>query len=150
MNSRVWSGSSVFTIEHLNELGDLCTKYLIVEIMENTATLSSVMKRIRSSTVSNMCQLMSSVREVLPGRPYFYTGNTVKTESVLLTEEIFQEKIFPRPVNVAKAIYTSITGISPLMAEEVCYRAGIDGGIPTDGLEDVGRYIWHMLCFALW
>ena len=54
-------------------------------------------------------------------------------------EEIFQEKIFPRPVNVAKAIYTSITGISPLMAEEVCYRAGIDGGIPTDGLEDVER-----------
>ena len=25
------------------------------------------------------------------------------------------------------------------MAEEVCYRAGIDGGIPTDGLEDVER-----------
>ena len=42
-------------------------------------------------------------------------------------------------MNVAKAIYTSITGISPLMAEVVCYRAGIDGGIPTDGLEDVER-----------
>ncbi len=42
-------------------------------------------------------------------------------------------------MNVAKAIYTSITGISPLMAEEVCYRAGIDGGIPTDGLNDAER-----------
>ena len=62
-----------------------------------------------------------------------------KSGTDLCAEEIFQEKIFPRPVNVAKAIYTSITGISPLMAEEVCYRAGIDGGIPTDGLEDVER-----------
>ena len=82
---------------------------------------------------------MSSVREVLPGRPYFIPETQSKLNPFVLTEEIFQEKIFPRPVNVAKAIYTSITGISPLMAEEVCYRAGIDGGIPTDGLEDVER-----------
>ena len=129
-----------FTIEHLNELGDLCTKYLIVEIMgKHSNIIFSNEKDQIIDSIKHVSAHMSSVREVLPGRPYFIPETQSKLNPFVLTEEIFQEKIFPRPVNVAKAIYTSITGISPLMAEEFCYRAGIDGGIPTDGLEDVER-----------
>ena len=36
----------------------LLRKHIVWRSWENTATLSSVMKRIRSSTVSNMCQLI--------------------------------------------------------------------------------------------
>ena len=129
-----------FTIEHLNELGDLCTKYLIVEIMGKHSNIIFCNEEDQIiDSIKHVSDHMSSVREVLPGRPYFIPDTQTKLNPLVLTEEIFQEKIFPRPVNVAKAIYTSITGISPLMAEEVCYRAGIDGGIPTDGLEDVER-----------
>ena len=129
-----------FTIEHLNELGDLCTKYLIVEIMGKHSNIIFCNEEDQIiDSIKHVSAHMSSVREVLPGRPYFIPETQSKLNPLVLTEEIFQEKIFPRPVNVAKAIYTSITGISPLMAEEVCYRAGIDGGIPTDGLEDVER-----------
>lgn len=134
-----------FTIEHLNELGDLCTKYLIVEIMGKHSNIIFCNEEDQIiDSIKHVSAHMSSVREVLPGRPYFIPETQSKLNPFVLTEEIFQEKIFPRPVNVAKAIYTSITGISPLMAEEVCYRAGIDGGIPTDGLEDVERvYLAH-------
>lgn len=129
-----------FTIEHLNELGDLCTKYLIVEIMGKHSNIIFCNEEDQIiDSIKHVSAHMSSVREVLPGRPYFIPETQSKLNPFVLTEEIFQEKIFPRPVNVAKAIYTSITGISPLIAEEVCYRAGIDGGIPTDGLEDVER-----------
>ena len=129
-----------FTIEHLNELGDLCTKYLIVEIMGKHSNIIFCNEEDQIiDSIKHVSAHMISVREVLPGRPYFIPETQSKLNPFVLTEEIFQEKIFPRPVNVAKAIYTSITGISPLMAEEVCYRAGIDGGIPTDGLEDVER-----------
>ena len=129
-----------FPIEHLNELGDLCTKYLIVEIMGKHSNIIFCNEEDQIiDSIKHVSAHMSSVREVLPGRPYFIPETQSKLNPFVLTEEIFQEKIFPRPVNVAKAIYTSITGISPLMAEEVCYRAGIDGGIPTDGLEDVER-----------
>lgn len=129
-----------FTIEHLNELGDLCTKYLIVEIMGKHSNIIFCNEEDQIiDSIKHVSAHMSSVREVLPGRPYFIPETQSKLNPFVLTEEIFQEKIFPRHVNVAKAIYTSITGISPLMAEEVCYRAGIDGGIPTDGLEDVER-----------
>lgn len=129
-----------FTIEHLNELGDLCTKYLIVEIMGKHSNIIFCNEEDQIiDSIKHVSAHMSSVREVLPGRPYFIPETQSKLNPFVLTEEIFQEKIFPRPTNVAKAIYTSITGISPLMAEEVCYRAGIDGGIPTDALEDVER-----------
>ena len=129
-----------FTIEHLNELGDLCTKYLIVEIMGKHSNIIFCNEEDQIiDSIKHVSAHMSSVREVLPGRPYFIPETQSKLNPFVLTEEIFQEKIFSRPVNVAKAIYTSITGISPLMAEEVCYRAGIDGGIPTDGLVDVER-----------
>ena len=136
-----------FTIEHLNELGDLCTKYLIVEIMGKHSNIIFCNEEDQIiDSIKHVSAHMSSVREVLPGRPYFIPETQSKLNPFVLTEEIFQEKIFPRPVNVAKAIYTSITGISPLMAEEVCYRAGIDGGIPTDGLEDVERvHLAHTL-----
>ncbi len=129
-----------FTIEHLNELGDLCTKYLIVEIMGKHSNIIFCNEEDQIiDSIKHVSAHMSSVREVLPGRPYFIPETQSKLNPFTLTEELFREKIFPRPMNVAKAIYTSITGISPLMAEEVCYRAGIDGGIPTDGLNDAER-----------
>lgn len=129
-----------FELEHLDELGDLCRKRLIVEIMGKHSNIIFCNEEDQIiDSIKHVSAHMSSVREVLPGRPYFIPETQSKLNPFVLTEEIFQEKIFPRPVNVAKAIYTSITGISPLMAEEVCYRAGIDGGIPTDGLEDVER-----------
>ena len=136
-----------FTIEHLNELGDLCTKYLIVEIMGKHSNIIFCNEEDQIiDSIKHVSAHMSSVREVLPGRPYFIPETQSKLNPFTLTEELFREKIFPRPMNVAKAIYTSITGISPLMAEEVCYRAGIDGGIPTDGLNDAERvHLAHTL-----
>ena len=123
----------IFELEHLNELGDICRKKLIVEIMGKHSNIIFCNEEDQIiDSIKHVSAHMSSVREVLPGRPYFIPETQSKLNPFVLTEEIFQEKIFPRPVNVAKAIYTSITGISPLMAEEVCYRAGIDGGIPTD------------------
>lgn len=58
-----------FTIEHLNELGDLCRKLLIVEIMgkhSNIIFCTEDGKIIDS--IKHVSAQMSSVREVLPGR----------------------------------------------------------------------------------
>lgn len=129
-----------FTIEHLNELGDLCTKYLIVEIMGKHSNIIFCNDQDQIiDSIKHVSAHMSSVREVLPGRSYFIPETQTKYNPYELTESIFQEHIFTRPMNAAKAIYTSITGISPLMAEEICYRAGIDGGMPTDGLNPAER-----------
>jgi predicted ribosome quality control (RQC) complex YloA/Tae2 family protein len=126
-----------FKLEHLNEMGDLCIKYLILELMgkhsniifcdENLVILDSI-KRIN--------QFVSSVREVLPGRNYFIPETTEKLDPLTVSYESFCESVLKKPMPVGKAIYTSLTGISPLLANEVCCRASIDAGDYTEVLNE--------------
>ena len=118
-----------FEIEHLNELGDLCKKALIVELMgkhsniifcNEDGTIIDSIKRISSAT--------SSVREVLPGREYFIPTTQGKKQNPMeCTRDSFVTALSDKAMSINKAIYTSFTGISPLIANEIAYRANIDG-----------------------
>ena len=126
-----------FTIEHLDELGDLCRKDLIVEIMgkhSNIIFCNDQGKIIDS--IKHVSAQMSSVREVLPGRDYFLPQTQEKQDPLTITEEAFKESVCKKPCNIAKAIYTTLTGISPLIAEEICYRASIDGSDSAQSLDE--------------
>lgn len=140
-----------FTIEHLNELGDLCIKYLIVEIMGKHSNIIFCNENDQIiDSIKHVSAHMSSVREVLPGRPYFIPVTQEKKNPLELTEDILSNEILSRPVATSKALYTGITGISPLMAEEICHRANIDGGTPTDGLSSLEKlHLSHTLLSLL-
>lgn len=113
--------------EHTDEMGDLKISHLIVEIMgkhsniilcdENYKIIDSI-KRINS--------FMSSVREVLPGRDYFLPRTTIKFEPLTITESDFISNVLSKKMPLSKALYTSLTGISPVVAEEICFAAGLD------------------------
>lgn len=115
-------------IEHLNEMGDLCKKKLIIEIMgKHSNIIFCDDKDIIIDSIKHISGLVSSVREVLPGKPYF-VADTMHKKNPLLTEETeFMQVLQTSAMPVFKALYTSYTGISPVMAQEICYRAGIDG-----------------------
>lgn len=121
-------------VEHLNEMGDLCCKKLIVEIMgKHSNIIFCDDKDMIIDSIKHISGLVSSVREVLPGKPYFVADTTHKKNPLETTAEEFAE-IMNAPMPVFKAIYTSYTGISPIMAQEICYRAGVDGEQPTAAL----------------
>lgn len=123
-------------LEHYNEMGDLCKKYLIVELMgkysniiftdENKKIIDSI-KRIPLS--------VSSVREVLPGRDYFIPDNAHKSNPLLCTKEFFISTISSNTATASKAILSSFTGISPVISEEIVLRADIDADIPSNTLD---------------
>ena len=174
-------------LEHLNELGDLCRKKLIIEIMgkhSNIIFCDDQDKIIDS--IKHISGMVSSVREVLPGRDYFipqtqnkwnplrfcamYTDMMAENVSEGLTDtpldkqtEVENAAIYPplasvfaksdesaeslsyvnlyehmheKPMATYKALYTSYTGLSPIIAQEICYRAGIDGDLPANVLEE--------------
>lgn len=174
-------------LEHLNELGDLCRKKLIIEVMgkhSNIIFCDGQDKIIDS--IKHISGMVSSVREVLPGRDYFipqtqnkwnplrfcamYTDMMAKKVSEGLTDTPLEkqtatetEAIYPpaasvfaksdesvellsyvnlcehmheKPMASYKALYTSYTGLSPIIAQEICYRAGIDGDLPANVLEE--------------
>lgn len=125
-------------IEHLNELGDICTKYLMVEIMgkhSNIIFCDQDYKIIDS--IKHISGLVSSVREVLPGRDYFIPQTQNKFNPLTITKEEFFQEVLTRPLPLNKAIYMTLTGFSPLMANELCVRASLDGGMPTESLSQM-------------
>ena len=129
-----------FTIEHLNEMGDLCIKHLMVELMgkhsniifcDDEHTIIDSIKHIPAS--------VSSVREVLPGRPYFIPNTQVKVNPLTISKEQFYEHVLQAPYAISKAIYMHLTGFSPLIANELCSRSGCDGDMPTQGLSSTEK-----------
>ncbi len=132
-------------IEHLNELGDLCQKQLIVEIMgkhSNIIFCDADGKIIDS--IKHIPAQVSSVREVLPGRMYFIPETQEKYNPLKTSEEEFVDKVFAKPQNLAKCIYTTYTGISPVIASELCHRAGLDADLPAAALSPEERlHLYH-------
>ena len=119
-------------IEHLNELKDPCRKRLMVELMgKHSNIIFCDEDGTILDSIKHVSAHMSSVREVLPGRPYFIPATQEKQDPLTVPRDVFLREIFSKPVRLAKAIYTTLTGFSPLMAEEVCFRASLDSDRPA-------------------
>lgn len=129
-----------FEIEHLNELGDLCIKFLIVELMGKHSNIifcqpdGTIIDSIKHVSLN-----MSSIREVLPGRRYFIPNTMDKKNPLDIDEVIFISGILKKPLSVGKALYTSLTGLSPLISEEICFRASIDSGRSASSLSEAEK-----------
>ena len=124
-------------IEHLDELGDLCQKKLIVEIMgKHSNIIFCDEKEMIIDSTKHVNAQMSSVREVLPGRPYFIPDTMEKKDPLGISLEDFREVLLHKPAKLGKAIYTSFTGISPVVAEEICALAGVDSQVTAPDLTD--------------
>lgn len=141
-----------FEIEHLNELGDLCKKELIIELMGKHSNIifcnedGTIIDSIKHVSLA-----MSSVREVLPGRPYFIAATQgEKQDALLATPECVFTVLQDKPTTVSKAIYGSYTGISPLLANEIAHRAGLDADSPVSSLHEeqlihlCNHFCWFM------
>lgn len=124
-------------IEHLNELGDLSYKYLIIELMgKHSNIIFCDEENIIIDSIKHVSHMVSSIREVLPGREYFLPVISEKYDPFSLTYEDFKEQILAKPLPLFKAIYTSITGFSPLMANELCTRASLDSFLPGNTITE--------------
>ncbi|MCC8029334.1 MAG: NFACT family protein [Lachnospiraceae bacterium] len=127
----------VFEAEHLDDLGDLRTKKLIVELMGKHSNIIFTDDRDRIlDSIKHISALVSSVREVLPGRTYFIPAQEGKKSPLDEDPDAFIKTVSHKPAAVSKAVYSSYTGISPLMANELCYRAGIDGHAPCASVSE--------------
>ena len=134
-----------FTIEHLDEMGDLCRKDLIVEIMgKHSNIIFCNEESMIIDSIKHVPAQMSSVREVLPGRTYFIPDTMEKHDPLSISGQDFIETIDSKPLPLAKAIYTSFTGVSPVVAEEICYLSGIDSSItPKELSEDIKLHLYN-------
>lgn len=123
-------------VEHLDEMGDLCRKTLVVEIMGKHSNIifcdadGNIIDSIKRVSAA-----VSSVREVLPGKPYFVAQTQDKLDLLTTDYDVFKETLQRKPQPLFKAIYGNFTGISPVLAQELCYEAQLDGEQSTAALD---------------
>ncbi len=130
----------VFEIEHLNDLGDICTKKLIVELMgKHSNIIFAKPDNTIIDSIKHISLNVSSVREVLPGRTWFIPDTQNKHNPLTINKENFEQTVMTKPVPTAKAIYTSLTGISPAVAEEIAFRANVDSAVSPAGLSEAEK-----------
>lgn len=126
----------ILEIEHLDEMGDLCKKKLVIELMGKHSNIIFMEEDGRIiDSIKRIGAQISSVREVLPGHDYVLPPNE-KMNPFEVTEDCFKNILMEKSMSIEKAIYTSITGFSKLIANELCYESGIDGNFSTDSLAD--------------
>ena len=138
-----------FDIEHLDELGDLCRKTMIVEIMgKHSNIIFCNDKGMILDSIKHVSSQMSSVREVLPGREYFIADTTHKLNPLEVSEDAFIHTLCEKPMNLGKSIYNSFTGISPVVAEEICAISGVDSDIPAKDLDtDILAHLYRQFTY---
>lgn len=127
----------IFHIEHVDEMGDLCVKKLIVEIMGKHSNIIFVSQEDKIiDSIKHVSFQVSSVREVLPGRDYLLPPNQNKLSLFDITKEAFHAQCFTKNTSLEKAIYTSFQGISPVAARELIHQAGLEYSISAGSLLD--------------
>ncbi|MEG1143771.1 MAG: NFACT RNA binding domain-containing protein [Clostridium sp.] len=136
-----------FEIEHMDEMGDLCRKKLIVELMgKHSNIIFCTMEHTIIDSIKHISAQVSSIREVLPGRDYFIPQTTSKMNPLTSDETDLSQLLQTSEEPVGKALYMGLTGLSPVVAEELCHLASIDSHMPANELTDAERiHLSHIL-----
>ncbi len=113
------------TVEAHNEMGDVVRKHLIAEIMGKYSNiiLTSEHGTIFDS-VRRIDEDMSSVREVMPGRPYLLPPqqDKIPPDAFAALPTVAEDD----NVSTSKAILNQISGFSPMLCRAVCQKAAVD------------------------
>ena len=134
-----------FTVEHLDEMGDLCRHTLVIELMGKHSNIIFLDDREQIvDSIKHISAMVSSVREVLPGRPYFVPDTRGKTDPLTESEERFDALLRTQQVAPARLLMSTYTGISTQMAEELCQRAHLSNDRSASSMTPQDREsLWH-------
>ena len=129
-----------FAIEHYDEMGDLKTSHLMMELMGKYSNLILVNDEAKIlDSIKRIPASVSSVREVLPGRPYFIPETVEKLDPFSADEGSLYSAISAKAeCDASKALYTTLTGFSPFLSEQLCLSCGVDTSVPISEIGESG------------
>ncbi len=135
-----------FQVEHLNEMGDLCHHTLVIELMGKHSNIIVLDENgVITDSIKRISQMVSSVREVLPGRSYFIPETQNKRNPFAETKEGFLAALRASGMPTAKFLVSNFTGFSNVMAEETAFRThlGQDRSV-SDFTEAEAESFWDI------
>ncbi len=138
------------TVDTRDELGMPSSKQIICEIMGRHSNI--ILYDPESGTVLDgirrYSHAVSRHREVFPGRPYVPAPAQKKTNPLSLDEEGFFRLMLQNCLDsrVSDVIQRHFDGLSPLMAREITWRAGLE---PDTVLDALGEFELTSIYLAL-
>ncbi|MGI6686103.1 MAG: Rqc2 family fibronectin-binding protein [Bacillota bacterium] len=143
-----------FFIEGYDEIGQPAKKILTVEIMGKHSNIILVDSKDNTilDGIKRYTHLVSRHREILPGRTYIAPPDQNKANPLLIDEEKFRELLLSLPLSskVRKGIVQTLAGFSPLLAEEIVWRAELPENVMVDTLGDYDLIrLWQALTEVL-
>lgn len=123
-------------VESVDELGDLSVKKLIIEIMGRHSNIILVNKEDKIiDSIKHVDSEVSSVREVMPARPYTMPpGQDKISPDKVDVHSLLQSGRSIFNISIKKYLLNNVKGFSPLLCNEICFRANVDGKTPVSSL----------------
>lgn len=126
-------------IDSYDELREKTRKYLYVEIMgkhSNIILVHDTENRILDS-IKRVPPSVSRLRQVLPGMAYELPPVQDKINPMAnIDRQELIDRIRSCDMQIFKAIYSNILGLSPTVAREICYRLDIDKSMSSLAIGD--------------
>ena len=109
-----------------NEMGDKVKITLVLELMGNMANIILLDSEGRIIDAVKRTGIENTDRIIAPGAMYIPPKRQKKIN--ILTDDIapFTKRLKEEGGNLSKALVTGLDGMSPLVAREVLYKAGLD------------------------
>lgn len=121
-------------IDAINEMGDSVTKKLVIEIMGKHSNIILLNENnIILDSIKHISHDTSSVREVLPGKNYILPPSQGKLNILELDYNSFVDIIASKKgLKIQNILFQSYSGISPILASEICYRSNTDADLYSE------------------
>ena len=107
-------------IEHMDEMGDLAVKKLIIELMGKHSNIIFTDKdNVIMDSIKHVGYNISSIRQVLPGMDYFVPESIKKADPLNTDRSEFAAVVSAFPHDIPKAVSQGYAGISYFTAQMV-------------------------------
>lgn len=117
----------IFEVKGRNEIGDISYKQLIVEIMGRHSNIIIVDKsrNVILDSIKHVSFAVNTHRAIMPGQEYIMPPQQEKLNPLDAIEEDVLRSIDFNSGNLDKQLVASFAGISPILAKEIVFKAGL-------------------------
>lgn len=117
----------IFDIKGRNEIGDPSHKQLIVEIMGRHSNIILIDKtrNMILDSIKHVSLAVNTYRSVLPGHEYIFPPAQHKADPFEADEQDVLQRLDFNAGKLDKQIVSQYAGISPLLAKEITFKAGL-------------------------
>ncbi len=127
--------------ETINELGDRVRKILVGEFMgkHSNIILIDEKEKIIHDSMQRFPLSENSFREIMPGKKYYNPPDQNKFMMKDLDLTVIRREFINNflDLTVERAVLSLISGISPLLAKEICVRSRIDHNSSVEFLGEI-------------